>query len=357
MIKHLHSGAPLVGVASLAGLLLACSPDPRTESPPDLASPSERHLSNIRQLTFGGQNAEAYFSADDKSLIFQSTRDGHHCDQIFTMKIDGSDVRRVSTGQGATTCSFLFPGGDRILYSSTHLGGPECPPRPDFSRGYVWALYPTYDIFTADIDGSNLQQLTDTWGYDAEATIATDGSVIVFTSVRDGDIDIYTMDADGSNVRRLTHELGYDGGAFFSPDGSRIVYRASRHQTEEEKQDYLSLLEQNLIRPGSLDIYVMDSDGSNKRQLTDNGAANFAPYFFPSGERVIFASNVHDPDGRNFDLYAIDIDGSNLERITFDPDFDSFPMFSSDGNKLVWASNRNGQEPGETNVFIADWVD
>ncbi len=322
-----------------------------------LAFAGERHLENIRQLTSGGQNAEAYFSADGRSLIFQSTRDQYQCDQIFTMRIDGSDLRLVSTGRGSTTCGFFFPSTDRILYSSTHLGGDDCPPRPDYSRGYVWALYPTYDIFTADLDGSNLQRLTDAWGYDAEATISTDGSKIVFTSMRDGDLDIYVIDADGSNVRRLTHELGYDGGAFFSRDGSLIVYRASRPETETERREYLSLLQENLVRPANLEIFVMDADGSNKRQVTRNGAANFAPFFFPSGRRIIFASNMHDPRGRNFDLYAVDIDGSNLERITFHPDFDAFPMFSPDGRKLVWASNRNARVPGETNIFIADWLD
>lgn len=320
------------------------------------ATEDERHLTNVQQLTFGGQNAEAYFSRDDRYLVFQSTRSPHHCDQIYTMKIDGSELRQISTGAGVTTCSFFFPSGDRILYSSTHLVTEQCPPRPDYSQGYVWSLYPGYDIFTANPDGSDIRRLTDTWRYDAEATISLDGSRILFTSLRNGDLDIYVMDADGSNVKQLTDELGYDGGAFFSLDGSKIVYRASRHTTEAERQNYLSLLQRDLIQPGSLDIYVMDADGSNKRRLTDNGAANFSPFFFPSSDRVIFASNLHDPNGRNFDLYAIDVDGSNLERITYDPDFDSFPMFSYDGTKLVWASNRNGQLPGETNIFIADWV-
>lgn len=327
-------------------------------SPKDpLAVPGEKHLRNIRQLTFGGENAEAYFSADDKHLIFQSTRDDRQCDQIYTMDVDGSNVKLVSTGEGRTTCSYFFPNGKRILYSSTHLGAKECPPRPDFSNGYVWAVYPAFDIFTARPDGSDLKRLTDTRGYDAESTITRDGKKIVFTSMRSGDLDIYRMDADGRNVKRLTTELGYDGGPFWSYDGKQIVYRANHPQTEQEKTDYKSLLKDNLIRPTTLDIWVMNADGSNKRQVTHSSKASFAPYFFPDGKRIIFASNMNDPRGRNFDLYKINIDGSGLEQITFNDTFDGFPMFSRDGKKLVFASNRHGQKQGDTNVFIADWVE
>jgi TolB protein len=269
----------------------------------------------------------------------------------------GGDMTLVSTGRGRTTCAYFFPSGEKILYSSTHLADPKCPPPPDYSQGYVWALYPGYDIFVANRDGSDPQQLTDTWRYDAEATISRDGKRIVFTSLREGDLDIYSMDADGSNVQKLTDELGYDGGPFFSYDGTMIVYRAYHPETEEAKADYLRLLEQDMIRPSQLEIFVMDADGSNKRQLTSNGAANFAPYFFPSGDRVIFVSNLHDPGSRNFDLYTINTDGSGLEQITFHEEFDGFPMFNSDGSKLVWASNRFNANPGDTNIFIADWVD
>ena len=321
-----------------------------------LALPQEKHLRNIKQLTFGGENAEAYFSSDGRKLIFQSTRDGHECDQIYTMNVDGSDVQPVSTGDGRTTCSYFFPNGKRILYSSTHLGSKQCPPKPDFSRGYVWAVYDTFDIFTARPDGSDLQQLTKTPGYDAETTISRDGK-LVFTSKRDGDLDIYTMDAKGRNVKRLTNELGYDGGPFWSYDGKQIVYRAYHPQTEKEKSDYVTLLKQNLIRPTVLDIWVMDADGSNKRQVTHLNKASFAPYFFPDGKRIIFASNYADPKGRDFDLYMIKTDGTGLERLTFNDTFDGFPMFSPNGKKLVFASNRNGKQQGETNIFIADWVE
>ena len=323
----------------------------------DLALPQEKHLRNLKQLTFGGENAEAYFSADGRKLIFQSTRGGRECDQIYTMNIDGSDVHLVSTGEGRTTCSYFFPNGKRILYSSTHLGAKQCPPRPDFSKGYVWAVYDTFDIFTANPDGSGLKQLTNTPGYDAETTITRDGKKLVFTSKRDGDLDIYTMDANGKNVKRLTNELGYDGGPFWSYDGKQIVYRAYHPQSEKEKSDYIALLKQNLIRPTVLDIWVMNADGSNKRQVTHLNKASFAPYFFPDGKRIIFSSNYADPKGRDFDLYLIKTDGTGLERVTYNDTFDGFPMFSPDGKKLVFASNRNARTRGDTNIFIADWVE
>jgi TolB protein len=318
--------------------------------------PAEKRLQNLRQLTFGGENAEAYFSSDGKKLIFQSTRDGRDCDQIYTMNIDGSNVKMVSTGDGRTTCAYFFPGNKKILYSSTRLGGKQCPPRPDFSQGYVWAVYNSFDIFTAKPDGSNLKQLTKTPGYDAETTINRQGK-LVFTSKRDGDLDIYTMDANGKNVKRLTNELGYDGGPFWSYDGKQIVYRAYHPQTAKEKSDYLALLKRNLIRPTVLEIWVMNADGSNKRQVTRLNKASFAPYFFPDGKRIIFSSNVADPKGRDFDLYMINLDGTGFERITYNNTFDGFPMFSPDGKKLVFASNRNAGKPGETNIFIADWIE
>jgi TolB protein len=328
-----------------------------------LAPPGEKHLRNVRQLTFGGQNAEAYFSSDDRQLIFQHQGADVPCDQIYTIPVDTPDgkpaqPKLVSTGKGRTTCSYFFPVGDKILFSSTHGASPECPPKPDYSKGYVWPIYATYDIYTVKADGSNPRPLTQTPGYDAEATISRDGKTIVFTSMRNGDLDIYAMDADGGRVRQLTHELGYDGGPFLSYDGKKVVYRAEHPKTPQEIADYKALLAQGLIRPGNLEIWVMDVDGKNKHQVTHNGAANFAPYFFPDGKRIIFASNMADPkNGRDFDLYVVNLDGTGLERITFYPDFDSFPMFTSDGKRLVWASNRNGTAPHETNIFIADWAD
>jgi TolB protein len=324
-----------------------------------LAVEGEKRLKNIKQLTFGGENAEAYFSFDGKKLIFQSKRDQLKCDQIFTMNVDGSDVKMVSNGEGRTTCSYFFKNGKKILYASTHLGGKECPPNPDFSKGYVWAVYPTYDIFTANADGTNIKQLTNAKGYDAEATVSPDGKRIVFTSTRDGDLDLYVMDANGKNVKRLTTELGYDGGAFFSPDGKQIVYRAFHPKTDAEIARYKQRLAEDLIEPNNFEIWVMNADGTNKRQVTRLGAASFAPFFAPDGKRIIFSSNYFATDQRkrNFDLVMINTDGTGLERITFNETFDGFPMFSPDGKKLVFASNRNAAKAGDTNVFIADWIE
>ena len=330
---------------------------------PALALPSEKHLGNVRQLTFGGQNAEAYFSLDDRTLIFQHQGNGVPCDQMYTIPVETPDgkpatPKLVSNGKGRTTCGYYFPSGNRILFSSTAAANPDCPPKPDYSRGYVWPIYSSYDIYTANLDGSDARRLTNSPGYDAEATISRDGKKIVFTSMRHGDLDVFTLNADGSHVRQLTHELGYDGGAFFSYDGKEIVYRAEHPQTAKEIADYKQLLSQGLIRPGVLEIWVMDADGKHKRQVTHNGAANFAPYWHPDGKRIVFASNMADPkNARDFDLYLINEDGTGLDRITYHPDFDAFPMFSSDGKKLVWASNRNGTAPHETNIFIADFVE
>jgi TolB protein len=315
---------------------------------------AEKHLRNLRQLTSGGENAEAYFSFDGKKLIFQSTRDGWLCDQIYTMNTDGSGAQRVSTGKGRTTCGYFLKDGKSFLYSSTHLGSPECPPKPDYSRGYVWPIDKNFDIFLSDFKGK-LIRLTDTPGYDAEATVSPDGKKIVFTSVRDGDLELYSMNVDGTGVQRLTHRVGYDGGAFFSPDGRKIVYRGSYPADEKAEAHYKALLAENLVEPRQLDLYVMNADGSNPVRVTNNHAANFCPFFHPDGKRIIFASNVGDPKGRNFDLYIVNLDGTGMEQITFNETFDGFPMFSPDGKRLVFASNRNGSQPGETNVFIAEW--
>ena len=319
-------------------------------------APAESHLTDIRQLTFGGENAEAYFSSDGARLIFQSTRAGYPCDQIFTMKTDGSDLLRVSTGKGRTTCGYFYPGGKELLFASTHEASPECPPRPSFARGYVWPIYPGYEIYKGNPDGSNLRPLTKSPGYDAEATIAPDG-LTVFTSVRDGDMEIYSMNADGSDVRRLTNRPGPDGGPFFSYDGRRIAFRGRPLAPGKELEDYQALLKEGLWKPTELELFVMDRDGSNLRQVTRLGGANFAPSWHPDGKRLIFSSNVHDPKGRNFDLYLVNVDGTGLERVTFNDTFDGFPMFSPDGRQLVFASNRNAKAEGETNVFIARWVE
>ncbi len=348
----------MTGMRFLASFLmtLVVSAPALVHSQEERARPDEKHLKNVQQLTFGGENAEAYFSPEEDKLIFQSTRAPYECDQMFTMNIDGSDKELISSGKGRTTCGYFLNGGENIIYASTHLDGEACPPRPSFSRGYVWPIYDSYDLFVADADGSNLERLTDAPGYDAEATVSPDGSRIVFTSMRDGDLEIYTMRSDGSELRRLTHEKGYDGGAFFSADGRQIVFRAHYPTDPNALARYEELLADGLIEPSVLEIYVMNSDGTDQRQVTSNGAANFCPYFHPDGKRIIFSSNVADPKGRNFDLFMINVDGTGLERITTDPSFDGFPMFTRDGKKLVFASNRNAKEEGETNIFIADWI-
>ena len=325
----------------------------------DLTAAGEKHLTNIKQLTFGGENAEAYFSFDGKKLIFQSKRGEHPCDQIYTMNIDGSDVRRVSSGEGRTTCSYFFKGGKKVLYASTIGGGKECPPNPDFSQGYVWAVYPDYDIYTSTPDGKDLKKLTDSPGYDAEATISPNGKKIVFTSERDGDLELYSMDVDGKNIKRLTNEPGYDGGAFFSPDNTMIVYRGSHPTDPKLVERDKELLKKHLIVPTIFEVWVMNADGTGKRQVTKLNAASFAPFFTPDGKRIIFCTNYFATDERkrNFDLAVINIDGTGLERVTFNETFDGFPMFSPDGKKLVFASNRNAAKQGDTNVFVADWVE
>ncbi len=348
-------------------LLIGCAGDTAEEAAPlanlagegvQLQMPGESRLRNIRQITVGGENAEAYWAFDGSMLIYQGNKpDGPGCDQIFLLDPWTAESTLVSTGQGRTTCSYFYPSGDQILYSSTHHHDAACPAPPDFSMGYVWAIYPTYDVFVASRDGSNLRQLTTEDGYDAEATFSPAGDRIVFTSLRDGDLDLYSMAPDGSDVRRLTNRPGYDGGAFYSPDGSKIIWRAHYPEAGPELQDYQRLLRQGLIRPGVLEIYVMDADGSNQRQVTSVGGANFAPYWHPSGEKIVFSSNHQDPSGRDFEIYMINLDGTGLERITSSEGFDGFPVFSPDGRHLVFASNRNNGGTSDTNVFIAEWVE
>lgn len=318
--------------------------------------PDEHFFAGLRQITFGGQNAEAYFSHNGTQLILQRTENDSTCDQEYLINLDGTGLRRISNGRGRTTCGYFYDHDQRVLYASTFNHSPACPPRPDYSQGYVWALY-EYDIYTSKPDGSDLIRLTDSPGYDAEATLSPDGTRLVFTSMRDGDLEIYTMNVDGSDVRRLTHHVGYDGGPFFSPDGKLIVYRSWYPETPQEITEYQALLKQGLVRPTRMELWVMNADGSNQRQVTDLGGANFAPYFHPDGKRIIFASNHKDPRSRNFDLYLINLDGTGLTQVTTSGEFDGFPMFSPDGKLLVFAANRFGSVPGETNLFVADWVE
>lgn len=325
----------------------------------------ERHLKNIRQLTFGGDNAEAYFSPDGKKLTLQVTNEAlhAHCDQIFWLDLthlqdNASDLKKVSTGKGRTTCSYFMPDGKHILYASTHAKQAECPTPPKSPNGkYVWAIFPDYDIFVADLNGKIVKQLTNTPGYDAEATVSPDGKKIVFTSTRNGDLDLYVMDIDGKNVKQITHELGYDGGAFFSWDSKKIVFRASRPKTPEAIKEYQELLKQNLVAPTDMEIFICDIDGSNLKQITHLGKANWAPFFHPSNQKIIFSSNHHSQKGYDFQLFLIDTSGNNLEQITYHSNFNAFPMFSPDGKYLAFSSNRNQSKPRETNVFLAEWAE
>lgn len=339
------------GIATLLPATLPAADDAAA-----LRDPQERRLANVRQLTSGGQNAEAYFSADGSRIIFQATRPPYECDQIFTMNLDGSDVRLVSTGKGRTTCSFFLPDGKRFLYSSTHLAGEACPPPPDRSQGYLWALYPGYDIFLASVDGGPPVRLTDTPGYDAEPAVSPDGSRVVFTSVRDGDLELYTMKPDGSDVKRLTDRVGFDGGPFYSWDGKYIVYRSNYLDKPEEIAEYRALLAQGLMRPTRAEVFYMNADGSGQTQVTKTGDANWSPFMHPNGKQIVYSSNMHDAQKRTFSLYVVNTDGTGTERVTYGARFDSFPMFSPDGKQLLFCSTRNAKDAHEFNIFIADWV-
>ncbi len=326
----------------------------------------ETHLKNIRQLTFGGDNAEAYWSFDDKNIVFQASNHwGLECDQIFTMPIDTNlehdhnIPQMISTGKGRTTCSYFLSGDSTIVYSSTHKANLNCPVVPkkeDHGGKYIWPVYSDFDIFVADLNGNQLKQLTNTEGYDAEPTVSPKGDLIVFTSLRSGDLELYTMNIDGSNVKQVTNDLGYDGGAFFSPDGSKLIFRSSRPKTEAEIKEYKDLLAQGLVMPTNMELYICNVDGSELKKITNLGSANWAPFFHPSGEKIIFSSN-HKNKTIPFNLYMINVDGTGLEQITFDPVFDAFPMFSNDGKKLIFSSNRNNNGSHDTNLFVADWID
>lgn len=330
----------------------------------DHALEGETHLKNLTQLTFGGDNAESYFSFDNSQLVFQVANKAWDvaCDQIYVMPItgyaEGTRPKMVSTGKGRTTCAYFMPGDTSVLYASTHLGGDACPEmaRPE-GGGYTWPIFEDYDIFVADLDGNITKQLTTNKGYDAEATLSPDGSMIVFTSTRSGDLELWTMKTDGTDMKQVTHGLGYDGGAFFSPDGKKLVFRSSRPKTPEDQERYKSLLAQGLVQPSDMEIYTCNVDGSDLKQITNLGGANWAPYFHPSGEKILFSTNHHTKSGRQFNIFSIDTNGENLTQITFDKTFDAFPMFSYDGKKLVFSSNRNNGGGRDTNVFIADWVE
>jgi len=365
-----------ISLIILSGVLISCGErssqsegsmsDAYDESLDTLKYDEEHHLRNMRQLTFGGDNAEAYWSFGSDKLVFQATNPawGAACDQIYWMELGNdstfanSGLNRISNGLGRTTCAYFMPGDERVVFASTHLANDACPEVPP--RGpngeYVWPIYPSYDIFTASLSGDSLQQITFEPGYDAEATISPNGDRMVFTSTRSGDLELYTCNLDGSDVVQITDELGYDGGAFFSPDGTKLIWRASRPRSKAEVEHYTSLLAKGLVEPTAMELYIANVDGSEMRQLTDLGGANWAPFFHPSGESVLFSSN-HKTGAFPFNIFKINIDGTGLEQVTFDNAFDSFPMFSPDGKRIAFSSNRNNGRTRNTNVFVADWMD
>jgi TolB protein len=331
-----------------------------------LLYPEEKHFKNVQQLTFGGDNAEAYWSYDGKWLVFQRTsiKDGIPCDQIYAGKVPKAGekfhYKLISTGKGRTTCPFFTKDGKYVIYASTHLAADSCPAVPDrrkYGNKYIWPLYSSYDIFMADLDGKIVKQLTHAQGYDAEATLSPDGRKMVYTSDKDGDIELYVMDLKSGKEKRITNIKGYDGGAWFSPNGKKLIWRASRPKTEAEIKEYDDLLAEHLVAPTNMEVWVAEADGNNARQVTNYGQANWAPAYMPDSKRIIFASNHEYKRGFPFNLYTINEDGTNLEKVSRDKGFDAFPMFSPDGKKIVFCSNRNNGGTRDTNIFVAEWVE
>jgi TolB protein len=322
-----------------------------------LAAQESQVLKNWKQLTSGGQNAEAYWSPDGKRLVFQSTREPYKCDQIFVMNADGSGQKLVSTGKGRTTCAYFLKDNKHIVYGSTHEAGEECPPPPDRSKGYLWGVFSGYEIYVATDEGKIVRKLTNMPGYDAEATVNFQTGRIIYTSMASGDLDLWSMKPDGSDKKRLTDARGYDGGAVYSRDGKHIVWRANHPQTPETMARYNELLRENLTAPMKMELFVSGADGKNRQQITSNNCANFAPTFTPDGSRIVFSSNMHKCDGRDFELYMINRDGTGLKQITNFGGFTSFPEFSPDGKKLVFSSSLNAKDRFEFNIFVADWAE
>ncbi len=354
-VRHIHLAVVAAGFAVASATASA-----RADAQVNISrqpNQGESKLTHLRQLTNAGTQAEAYWSPDGSWITFQSTRDGHACDQQFVMRPDGSGMKRVSNGEGKTTCGWIFPGNGKLFFSSTHGVAAACPARPDPSKGYTWGL-DRFDFYTANLDGTDRRRITNYGTYTAEGILSPDGKRIVFTSLKDGDLDIYTMNVDGTDVKRLTNTVGYDGGPWWSPDGKQIVYRSHHPGNAEELKEYQDLLKQNLVRPNKVELFVMNADGSNQRQVTRLGGANFGPSWTPDGKQIVFASNHKNPVGRaaqNFDLFLISLDGTGLTQITHDEQFDGFPMFSPDGKKLIWAASRFATGERDVNIFIADW--
>lgn len=345
--------------ALLVAVLLAggCAHERHLVGTPGTLRPGEeRHLANLRRLTHGGTNAEAYWAFDDSKLVLQITRPPlTECDQIFSYDLASGEQRQI-TDAGRTTCAFFLPGNQRVLFASTHEAGTDCPPKADRSQGYVWDVYPSYDVFSTDLQGGQMVNLTESPGYDAEATVSRTGRV-VFTSQRSGDLELWTMNGDGSDLRQVTDRLGYDGGAFFDNAGQRIVWRATHFENDEQRVEYRELLARGLVKPNAMDLFIANADGTDLRQLTDNGMANFAPFFTPDDSHIVFASNYGSASGFGFDLWMMPVQGGEPERITFtDREFESFPMFSWDGKSIAFTSGRDAAKAGDLDLFIADWI-
>jgi TolB protein len=356
-----------LGTLILLAFTCSCSPriktvvlHPLTDT---IAYPEEKHFANVQQLTFGGDNAEAYWSYDNKSIVFQRTsaKNGIPCDQIFQGKLPAANkpftFSRVSDGKGRTTCAYFSKDGKHVIYASTEAADTVCPPLPDRSKygnRYIWPIYSSYDIYISDADGKNKKALVSSPGYDAEATLSPDGNKMIFTSTRNGDLDLYIMDISTGKVTQFTNTLGYDGGAWFSADGKKIVWRASRPTSEQDIKEYKDLLKENLVMPTQMEVFIANENGTGVRQVTHFGNANWAPNFLPDG-RIIFCSNFESKRGYPFNMYIINQDGTGLEKISHDKTFDAFPMFSYDGNKIIFCSNRNNGGTHDTNIFVADW--
>lgn len=341
--------------AALA-LILSCVQEPKA---PPAPAPPEPRLANLRQLTKGGTHAEAYWSPDGTQLIYQAVREGDKADQIYVLDLATGASKRISDGKGKTTCAYFLPDG-RIVYSSTKAAGPEPPPPPDRSKGYVWPLHREFEIYLLDPRTGAEKRLTDSDGYDAESTVSPDGRRLVFMSQRDGAFGLYTMNVDGTDLKKVTKKTCYTGGAFFSPDGRSLVYRSFYPKTAADDGNLKQMLDTRALIPFKgmvIEIYVSDADGGNERAVTSMGKINFAPTFHRDGKRIIFTSDARAESRGGYNLFLINADGTGLEQVTRHKGFDGFPHFSPDGKKLVFISDRNATRPHELNIFLADWVD
>jgi len=318
-------------------------------------------IENVKQLSFQGDNGEAYFNSDDSKVIFQSKRNNNNCDKLYIVDINGNNLTEFVANDGAFTCAYFSLDDRYIFFSSTMHLGSECPeiykdPNP---RKYIWPLR-DYEIFR--YDNGAVKQLTNYSGYNAETTTHPFEEKVIFTSLRDGDINLFEMDYNGENVKQITSEYGYDGGAFYSPNGENIVWRAWYPTSDEEISMWKNNLAKKFIESVPLDIYVAKNDGSEKQRLTSNGATNWAPSWHPDGKHIVFSSNMDDwredynAYGSNFELYMINIATKTLTRLTNNDTFDSFSVFSKNGKKIVFSSNRDAENPRNTNIFIADIV-